>query len=257
MKTYIKSKIEAVKRNLDEVIFTLNELIVKHNIITILGTALSIFFLLLFLLQINDIRVHTETTVVNQKIEFVEGNGASTIKVTPKISQKIAPQSVQAKFIADLTLTAQQEALICGIPPSIKIAQSAIETGWGEDIIATEFNNYFGIKYKDEFSEGVLVSCKANKTTYEFVNGVKVKITSSFAKYDTRWNSMRHHSLFLQNRIKSKYNKGYASMAKLSRTDYRNWAKALQLANYSTNPDYAKNLIRIIEKYDLQKLDVT
>jgi len=58
--------------------------------------------------------------------------------------------------------------------------------------------------------------------------------------------SFADHGKFL------KVNKRYASLFKLARTDYKNWAKGLQEAGYATDPTYAAQLVEIIERYGLQ-----
>jgi len=42
----------------------------------------------------------------------------------------------------------------------------------------------------------------------------------------------------------------------LNKTDYVNWAIGLQQCGYATNPQYALKLIDIIEKYNLNTLDI-
>ena len=48
-----------------------------------------------------------------------------------------------AEFIAQILPGAQACQRATGIPASITIAQAALETGWGKDVMG---NNLFGIK---------------------------------------------------------------------------------------------------------------
>ena len=53
-----------------------------------------------------------------------------------------------------------------GVPPSITLAQSILESGWGESQLSTAANNYFGIKADS--------SCKGpiyNANTHEYYEG--------------------------------------------------------------------------------------
>jgi LysM repeat protein len=47
----------------------------------------------------------------------------------------------------------------------------------------------------------------------------------------------------------------YAELFKLDRTDYKSWAKGLKKAGYATAENYDKHLIKIIEDFELFKLD--
>jgi len=174
-----------------------------------------------------------------------------------KIKPNIRKSNKQTKFIIEISKPAISESKSYGIPASIKIGQAALESGWGEDPIAVKYNNHYGMKYKKTFSkdEKTLVMGRINRKTKEFIKGEIETTRDDFVVYKTRWNSIRHHSEFLRGRIDSKYNSGYTSMGKLSKKDYKGWAKALQKAGYSTNPNYAKELIRIIEDYKLYKYD--
>jgi len=49
--------------------------------------------------------------------------------------------------------------------------------------------------------------------------------------------------------------KHYQGLFKLDRSDYESWARGLQMSGYATDPNYAKKLIRYIEKYNLDKFD--
>ncbi len=45
-------------------------------------------------------------------------------------------------------------------------------------------------------------------------------------------------------------------MFELKATDYKAWAKGLKKAGYATDPQYPDKLISLIERFDLDKLDV-
>lgn len=70
-----------------------------------------------------------------------------------------------------------------------------------------------------------------------------------FRKYRNPEESWVDHSEFLVSRPR------YASLFKLSKTDYKGWAKGLKKAGYATAPDYAQKLIKIIEEEELYQFD--
>ncbi|MEE2931726.1 MAG: glucosaminidase domain-containing protein [Bacteroidota bacterium] len=124
-----------------------------------------------------------------------------------------------------------------GIPASITLSQGILESGNGESRLALEANNHFGIKCHNEW------------------NGEKIYADDDekgecFRKYSTVFNSYRDHSIFLSER------KRYTSLFDLSPKAYKKWAKGLKKAGYATNPDYAKKLIKLIKKYNLNQYDV-
>jgi len=69
-----------------------------------------------------------------------------------------------------------------------------------------------------------------------------------FRIFKTPWYSFREHSKLLTG-------KRYRHLLKLEITDYKNWAHGLQSAGYATNKKYAKTLISVIEKLNLNKYD--
>jgi LysM repeat protein len=121
------------------------------------------------------------------------------------------------------------------IPASITLAQGLLESGAGKSRLATEANNHFGIKCHDW----------TGKKIYQADDGPN----DCFRKYSHVKDSYNDHSLFLTGRPR------YASLFKLSSTDYRGWAKGLQQCGYATDRAYANKLIKIIEDYELYQYD--
>lgn len=160
-------------------------------------------------------------------------------------------------FIEGLMRVAVEEQERFGIPASIKIAQAIIESGWGRDGLSKTHNNYFGIKHKHYYNEieKKLVGAPVLVTTHEYNNSrQKYYIKDKFITYETRWASIRHHSLFLKERIDKGQNSAYVKLRTTNIHDYKTWAKNLQNTGYATSPRYAKTLISIIETYNLNKI---
>ncbi len=130
-----------------------------------------------------------------------------------------------------------------GIPASIKLAQSIVESNWGRSRLAREANNYFGIKCKSWW-DGETIALEDDDRDAE-----GRLVPSCFRKYDSPEASFRDHTWFLlQDR--------YQQLFRLDILDYRGWAEGLQRMGYATNPHYAELLIRTIETYDLQRYDM-
>lgn len=159
--------------------------------------------------------------------------------------------------------TAIVEELKYGVPASIKLSQAALETGWGKE---TTGNNWFGIKDKahktkpkltteivtlDERNNLIRKGYTIHKLKSLPNGNYKVWIKDSFVEYPTVWHSWVAHSEFLVQ------NPRYSSLISHGDKDYYKWTKLLPECGYSTaGPLYTKKLINIIEKYNLNTLDL-
>lgn len=137
------------------------------------------------------------------------------------------------------------EMLRTGIPASIKLAQAILESDCGRSELARKANNHFGIKCGNDWKGK---SFKKEDDDYE--NGKLVK--SCFREFRNAYDSYVAHSEFLLDPAKSKR---YGSLFALDQSDYKSWAKGLSKAGYATDPQYARRLIDLIEKYDLHQYD--
>ena len=124
------------------------------------------------------------------------------------------------------------------IPASITLAQGILESGSGQSDLAEKSNNHFGIKCHSDW--------KGKKSYYD-----DDEENECFRKYESAEDSYLDHSLFLKNKPR------YSNLFSLNITDYKGWAKGLKKAGYATDPKYANNLIRVIEKYYLYEFDKT
>jgi uncharacterized FlgJ-related protein len=121
------------------------------------------------------------------------------------------------------------------IPSSIIIAQGILESNSGNSVLAKKANNHFGIKCHDTW------------------NGEKIYMDDDasnecFRSYSSVEESYKDHSEFLKN------GKRYQFLFTYSIDDYKNWAYGLKKAGYATNPEYAEQLIKIIEELKLNKV---
>jgi len=126
-----------------------------------------------------------------------------------------------------------------GIPASVTLAQGIIESANGQSRLALEGNNHFGIKATKEWLDaggkyGLYTDDKPNE---------------KFCHYDSVGDSYEHHSQFLKN------NSRYADCFKLAADDYKGWCMGLNKAGYATSASYGPDLIKTIERLDLQKYD--
>lgn len=162
--------------------------------------------------------------------------------------------------------TALMEQVKYNLPASIKLAQSALETAYGQRVI---HNNYFGIKDKKQKSTSSITTTEyytkselkhnAHKVLSKekvVKNGVllyKCLVKDTFTEYQTPWESFRAHSLFLKNQ------KRYAPLF-VEGKNYEAWANKIGSTKYggvgyATSPIYGQILKKIIKRYKLHLLD--
>ncbi len=122
------------------------------------------------------------------------------------------------------------------IPASITLAQGLLETSAGRSRLARSANNHFGIKVTSDW-RGPYILADDDAPN------------EKFRKYRSAADSYEDHSIFLHKHPR------YAPLFKLSIYDYKGWARTLKKCGYATDPRYASNLIRIIERYNLTQYD--
>jgi len=130
---------------------------------------------------------------------------------------------------------AVRQMVIHRIPASITLAQGLLESGSGKSELSRKSNNHFGIKCHKGWEGG--------KTYHD-----DDKKGECFRVYMDARDSYEDHSLFLKR-------DRYSSLFELKLDDYKNWARGLKRCGYATSPTYAKALIELIERHDLEKYD--
>lgn len=139
-------------------------------------------------------------------------------------------------YIETYTDEAIYQMLEYRIPASVILAQAIFESQSGSSDLAQKSNNHFGIKCHIEWG-GDTVS-KHDDTLNE-----------CFRKYRLITDSYTDHSMFLRSRAR------YSGLFDLPLNDYRSWCYGLKAAGYATYPNYAEDLIALIEQFGLHALD--
>ena len=162
---------------------------------------------------------------------------------TQYVARIIAEYLNDEQFIATVAPAAQDTYKKDKIFPSVTLAQAMLESGEGTSSLTKQANNLFGIK---AFSwPGKTI----NMPTRENYNGKNVVIMGKFRAYNNWGESIEDHGNFLVS------NSIYAKHGVFSATNYATQARALQSAGYATDPNYANELIGLIEEYGLNKYD--
>ena len=152
----------------------------------------------------------------------------------------------QRDFVALLRPHAEQAARELNINPDVLIAQAALETGWGKQVIHTRQGdnsfNLFNIKAGSQWQgDSVRVS------TLEYQQGMPHYERASFRKYNSYAESFADYVRLIQNnpRYQPALAAGKNSPA---------YAEALQRAGYATDPDYASKIKRLLNSDPINTL---
>lgn len=143
-------------------------------------------------------------------------------------------------FIKAMLPYAEKAAEGLGIDPKVLVAQSALETGWGEHTIQDSYGktsfNLFNIK-ADSRWQGHLV----NVPTVEYREGVAQKENANFRRYDSIGESFDDYLEFMK---QPRYEKALTVAS-----NSEDFVNELQNAGYATDPSYAKKINSIINNY--------
>lgn len=144
--------------------------------------------------------------------------------------QKVEDAVVQS-YLKRFARVAVSESEKFGIPASIILANAALQSHAGQRPIAQKSNNHFALPCTPDW-----------QGASEEVDG------KCFRTYENAWTSFRDHSYYITTGR-------MAALKQLKNSDYKTWAKALENGDFSNDADYAMQLIKVVEKYELTKLD--
>ncbi|MEJ1241890.1 glucosaminidase domain-containing protein [Chryseolinea sp. T2] len=133
--------------------------------------------------------------------------------------------------------------------PSVMMAQALIESSNkagipGESLLASKYNNHFGIK-----ADASWVGDKIDLKTTEYVKGVVKTVKAWFRVYEHAHHSFEDRIVFLT--ANPRYQKGGVFNA----LDASQQTLALQRSGYATDPAYASKLMSLITRLGLEELD--
>ncbi|MBO1272390.1 MULTISPECIES: flagellar assembly peptidoglycan hydrolase FlgJ [Shewanella] len=159
-----------------------------------------------------------------------------TGKALPQDSGSI---SSQEDFVKVLYPYAREAAEKLGTSPEVLLAQSALETGWGQKMVKTAdgrpSNNLFNIKADSRWSGN-----STNATTMEYERGTPVRENAAFRVYGNLKDSFKDYvALISQNERYSKAREVAAEPAK--------YVRGLAEAGYATDPQYASKVMKVLQ----------
>ena len=147
-----------------------------------------------------------------------------------------------AEFITAVRPHAEAAASKLGVRAEVLIAQSALETGWGNKMIrhpdGHAANNLFGIKADQRWSGEY-----ATVSTLEYSDGIATRQIANFRSYASIADSFDDYADFIQSSPR------YQQAVEVAGNNGA-YLNALQQAGYSTDPQYAEKIKSIIERLD-------
>ncbi len=166
------------------------------------------------------------------------------------VNVAIGPQKIDftspSSFIETLLPYAKKAAKALGVSPEVLVAQSALETGWGQKILQTPGQessfNLFNIK-----SHGGWKGESVNKNSLEVEDGVGVQRRSNFRVYQGLQESFKDYTDFISN------NKRYEQALQQGDNAER-YIEELQQAGYATDPKYAEKIKQIMNSNSFQSV---
>lgn len=116
--------------------------------------------------------------------------------------------------------------------PILALAESAIESSWGESYLTKEANNFFGMKSTDswEAEGGQFVV----KLTHEVTDGNRVQVTAKFRKYGSPEECFKNYVHFVTQ-------PGYVALGVCDAATPEDQIKCIA-KKYATDPLYAEKV---------------
>jgi flagellar protein FlgJ len=138
----------------------------------------------------------------------------------------------QEIFVAAYYDAAIETQINFKVPHLVTLGQAALESGWGK---SAPGNNFFGIKAFKSWT-----GPKQMLDTYEFKDGVRIKVKAAFRLYDTPYDSFVDHADTLKKRfpVAFQYQNNPEEFIRSVQRDHQ--------YKYATDPDYAKKIISIM-----------
>lgn len=154
--------------------------------------------------------------------------------------------SNQNDFITLVLPYAKTIAHELGVDPKVLVAQSALETGWGQHVIRDRYGkssmNLFNIKADHRWG-----GHHVKVPTLEYRQGIAERETANFRRYDSIAQSFEDYREFLQ---QPRYQ--YALKVANNGEAY---LSALQQAGYATDPNYADKISRIMNNFPAESFE--
>lgn len=149
----------------------------------------------------------------------------------------------QKQFIEEIAPIIKNIALGKGYDyPSAIIAQACLESNYGKSYLASKYYNYFGLKCGKSW-KGKSVNLT---TKEEYTEGTLTTIKDNFRVYDSMCEGVKGYFDFIST-------KRYENLKTAKSPE--EYLTIIKNDGYATSSTYIKNLIKVINKWDLTQYD--
>ena len=165
-------------------------------------------------------------SATEEKLNFMPSTSSSTANSLINIDE-----SKKVEYLKRFARVVVEEQKKFDVPASVLLAVGMLQSKAGTAEFTKVGNNQFALRCFDNWS------------------GEKMQLEGQcFRKYKTAWLSFRDNSQYLtQGKFKN--------LSRIGSRDYKNWAKGLEELRFSTEPNFANQIVQIIEMYNLAELD--
>ena len=142
-----------------------------------------------------------------------------TVKINHLQELEKVSEETQMAYLKRFAHVAVSERKKYGIPSSIILANALLHSYAGNSKSANSANNHFDLEENGQL-----------------------------AQFENAWSGFRAHSQYITTGE-------FSDLRKLSKTDYKSWAKGLEDLGYNQEENLAQNLLTLIDKIQLYELD--
>lgn len=145
----------------------------------------------------------------------------------------------QKQFIEEIAPVIKNIAFGKGyVYPSAIIAQACLESNYGKSVLSSKYYNFFGMKCGKSWT-----GKSVNLTTKEeYTTGTLTTIKDNFRVYDSMSDGVKGYFDFISA-------KRYENLKKAKSPE--DYLIKIKEDGYATSSTYVKNLLKVIEKYNL------
>lgn len=178
------------------------------------------------------------SSINRQRLENTQQAQQQVLGSEPITGNKLPGFSDAAAFVDSLLPQAQRIGGQIGLDGRALVAQAALETGWGQQMIhqpsGQNSHNLFGIKAGKGWQGD-----KALINTLEYRDGLPRSEKAPFRAYESFADSMQDYVDFVRDNPRYK-------QAMQNTEDPETYFRSLQQAGYATDPQYADKILKLL-----------
>ncbi|MEV0393652.1 glucosaminidase domain-containing protein [Polymorphospora rubra] len=152
-------------------------------------------------------------------------------------------------YISSYAASAQTVQQQYGVPASVALGQSILESAWGESRLTRERRNFFGFKCTASNAPGPIATSCHNYPTQECGPSGCHTVNQYFRGYASSTDSFRDYGRLLRT---SRYAAAFDHV-----DDPDQFIREVHRAGYATDPEYANKVISLMRTYNLYRFNTT